>query len=369
MFVRMLIIQSLLLSVLLAPAMVCAEDGAQKTKFITDLSSAKADRKRAEHESKQVIKAKTIELSPLAKAAKDGKLSDLFKLIQGGTDVNAKDGEGKTALHYAAASGQLGAAQVLLENGALVDTPSSKGLTPLLTASRLRDVAMVELFADKGANVNVQDELGSTPLIFAASEGDLVLSRVLLRHGAQIDAKDKDGYTALMFAVLNDDAALVSELASAGANKDLISMSGKRAQDMVKQDGTVESLGIFEIKRESEADDASTEIDEDSGEDNDYTHQRRKLTRLRARRPEGLFTHGSKGLMMRSAHTEVRNVGSVTAENIQVFVVLPGGARVKMTGPSSLMRNAEAIYTADQETQMTREGRLRVEMSCDNCRR
>ncbi|MCB0345297.1 MAG: ankyrin repeat domain-containing protein [Bdellovibrionales bacterium] len=366
---RIVLISSFLVTALLVPVQLRAENSNSKSKFITDLDSAKAERRHAEREAERTKQQKKVELSELSQAAKSGKLSELVTLIGKGVDVNYVDGQGKTALHYAAASGQLGAAQVLLENKALVDTKTKEGLTPLLIAARARDVAMVELFADRGANVNVQDELGSTPLIFAASEGDSVLARVLLRHGSQIDAKDKNGYTALMFAVLNDDAALVSELVRSGANKDLMSMTGKRAQDLVKVDGSVADLGYFEVKEAAPSSAAEPEASQIDDAQDDSRSESSQLTRLRARRPEGVFINSSNGLKLKSAHAEVRNVGSVKADNIQVYLILPGGVRVKMSGPSTLRRNAEAIYVLEQDTQMTREGRLRVDLLCDNCRR
>jgi ankyrin repeat protein len=60
-------------------------------------------------------------------------------LLSHGADVNARDGEGKTPLHFASQQGQLQAVEWLLKNGADVNAKDNKGVTPLsLTKIRNR---------------------------------------------------------------------------------------------------------------------------------------------------------------------------------------------------------------------------------------
>ena len=60
-------------------------------------------------------------------------------LLSHGAKVNAKDGEGKTALHFAAQQGTFQAVEWLLKNGAAVNAKDNKGVTPLsLTKFRNR---------------------------------------------------------------------------------------------------------------------------------------------------------------------------------------------------------------------------------------
>eukprot|EP00854_Cymbomonas_tetramitiformis_P001162 gene1162-1733_t len=60
----------------------------------------------------------TCGLTPLHEAAKKGDLQAISDLIQGGHDVNVKDGEGDTPLHVAAAHGQAKAVERLRSFGA-----------------------------------------------------------------------------------------------------------------------------------------------------------------------------------------------------------------------------------------------------------
>lgn len=60
-------------------------------------------------------------LPKLHVAAIEGEVDDVKKLLASGSDVNEKDGQGYTALHYACGEGERRCAEALLEKGANVN--------------------------------------------------------------------------------------------------------------------------------------------------------------------------------------------------------------------------------------------------------
>lgn len=97
-------------------------------------------------------------------ALQAGASAELIKrLLDAGADIEARDCEGQTALHYAA-------------------VVSARG--------------QIELLLSAGAETNATDEDGNTPLMLAVAHGDISNTERLIAAGADIEARDKDGYTA-----------------------------------------------------------------------------------------------------------------------------------------------------------------------------
>jgi ankyrin repeat protein len=62
--------------------------------------------------------------------ASEGHCEVAAKLIALGTDVNAEDNNGQTALFYSAREGQKGICELLLQHGANVNKQDKRHLTP-----------------------------------------------------------------------------------------------------------------------------------------------------------------------------------------------------------------------------------------------
>ena len=67
--------------------------------------------------------------------AERGDAAALSKVLANGTDANAKDADGTTALHWAARADELDAVQALLAAGADAATQDRYGVTPLQLAA------------------------------------------------------------------------------------------------------------------------------------------------------------------------------------------------------------------------------------------
>ncbi len=93
--------------------------------------------------------------APVADAAMSGELAAVKTLLQQGRDVNAAQGDGMTALHWAAMKNDAELAQMLVYAGANVKaTTRLGGNTPLVIAARNGNAPVVEVLLKAGADAN-----------------------------------------------------------------------------------------------------------------------------------------------------------------------------------------------------------------------
>src|SRR5215831_11420106 len=104
----------------------------------------------------------------LVDAAKSGNKDVLRSLLQKGTNVNAADADGTTALHWASYHDDLEAADLLIRAGAKVNAVTDLGATALWAASQNGSSAMVRRLLEAGANPNRALLSGETPVMVAA---------------------------------------------------------------------------------------------------------------------------------------------------------------------------------------------------------
>ncbi len=141
-------------------------------------------------------------------------------LVRQGDDVNAAQGDGMTALHWAATHGDAELAEVLLYAGANVRATSRLGrYTPLHVASETGAAAVVRLLLARGADATAATSTGATALMLAARSGQVEAVTALLDARADVNAVEAThGQTALMFAAAADRAEVVRLLLSRGAH-------------------------------------------------------------------------------------------------------------------------------------------------------
>jgi ankyrin repeat protein len=137
-------------------------------------------------------------------AARDGDVAGVQAQLAGGADVNAAQGDGMTALHWAAERGHAAVADLLLSSGAAVEAKTRIGsYTPLHLASRSGHGSIAIALLDAGADPHATTTgSGVTPLHLAAAamDGAEVVTE-LLRRGADVNAREESsGQTPLMFA-------------------------------------------------------------------------------------------------------------------------------------------------------------------------
>ena len=114
-------------------------------------------------------------------------LWDIFsieKLLNEGTDINARASNGTTALMGAAYAGYPRTTEYLILRGAQIDAQSTDGLTALHYAAGAGYTEIVGKLLDAGADPNAKSADGTTPLMRAARAGREETAKRLLAGGA-----------------------------------------------------------------------------------------------------------------------------------------------------------------------------------------
>lgn len=155
---------------------------------------------------------------PLVEAAKRADTDAVRALLEQGADVDAAEGDGTTALHWASYRDDLEGADLLIRAGADVNVANDLGATPLWAAAENGSAAMVKKLLDAGANPNAALLLGETVVMTAARSGDPEVVEMLLARGADVNARGARGQTALMWATSQRHADVVEVLLAHGAD-------------------------------------------------------------------------------------------------------------------------------------------------------
>jgi ankyrin repeat protein len=155
----------------------------------------------------------------LIEAVRSKDVQSVRALLKGRADVNAPQGDGTTALHWAAHGDDLAIADVLIRAGARPGVANDVGATPLHLACTNRSAPMVERLLGAGANARAKLLNGETVLMTCARAGAAKAVKALLMHGADVNARESaHDQTALMWAVAQTHADVVRLLVETGAD-------------------------------------------------------------------------------------------------------------------------------------------------------
>ena len=145
-----------------------------------------------------------VAIARVADAAMRGDVAAVRTLLQQGADVNAPQGDGMTALHWAAEQRRPGAGgDCCSTRGA--QTGGGDAHRPLHAAARRRQgrpcAPSCGCSSTRSADVNAMTTTGAAPLHFAAASGSAEAIALLLDAGADVNAREPQwGQTPLMFA-------------------------------------------------------------------------------------------------------------------------------------------------------------------------
>lgn len=187
------------------------------------------------------------------------------------SDVNLRDSQRITALHWASINGHFMFVKRLLALGAEIDTKGGElDATPLMWAARNGHTPVVHLLLQHGSDptltdsqsfnvlhlavhssspfliayllftssetinnsVDTPDQQGHTSLAWACYQGDAISVELLLKAGASPTRTDDAGLTPLHWAVTKGNAACIKRIVEAGAELEARDDQGKTARDM-----------------------------------------------------------------------------------------------------------------------------------------
>jgi len=155
---------------------------------------------------------------PLVEAAKAADWGEVKRLLESSAEVNATQGDGSTALHWASYWDVVEIASLLVDAGAEVNAANELGATPLWSASLNASVGMTRLLLEAGADPDRALVNGETALMTASRTGNPEVVRLLLEAGADPNVTATRGQTPLMWAVSQRHSAVVEVLLEHGAD-------------------------------------------------------------------------------------------------------------------------------------------------------
>jgi len=160
-------------------------------------------------------------------ACKDSGNVEVLQLLHSkGGDLDAADGSGYTALHYAVEFDLVDSVEYLMANGAKANIAANDGATPLFSA--LLNADMTSTLAKRGANVKVTLKNGATLLHAAAEAGNLDVVKFYISQNLDLNAADMSGRTPLMYACEGQRCPLevIKFLVSRGAKTEVFAKDG-----------------------------------------------------------------------------------------------------------------------------------------------
>lgn len=153
------------------------------------------------------------------KAAQNGNLAAVKRMVESGIDVNSREGYGRTALMFAAENGHLDVMKYLIGKGAAVNQNSLDcDMYPIHFALSGRHEDAALLLMEKGADIKVRDCNGRTVLMYTGYGCSINAAKRLVKSGADINAVDNEGSNVFIHAASCGCIKLMEYLLSLGVN-------------------------------------------------------------------------------------------------------------------------------------------------------
>lgn len=168
---------------------------------------------------------------PLHAAAQQDNADRISQLLSTGSNIEARDQSGSTALLVAARANSINAAKVLIDAGADVNAKDNIQDSAYLYSGARGHLDILNMTLAHGADLNSTNRYGGTALIPAAERGHVTTVQTLVDAGVAVDHVNNLGWTALLEAIILGDGGkqhqqIVDILLEAGADPNLADRDG-----------------------------------------------------------------------------------------------------------------------------------------------
>jgi ankyrin repeat protein len=140
-------------------------------------------------------------------------------LLRQQVDINARQPDGATALHWAVHWEDVETTELLIRAGAKVNAVNHLGVAPLTMAAASGNAALIDKLLAAGADAKAALLSGETALMLVARAGSVEGAKALIAKGANVNAAESTrGQTALMWAAANRHPEVTAVLLQHGAD-------------------------------------------------------------------------------------------------------------------------------------------------------
>ncbi|KAG6613418.1 uncharacterized protein IUM83_04519 [Phytophthora cinnamomi] len=117
-------------------------------------------------------------------------------VLRFGADVNARNQDGYSALHYAANGDAFDVARFLLDSDADANAQDQHGKTPLHHCIHEGSLLVANLLVARGADIDMKDENGETPLTLCFKRRSMNMLQIVLNHHHMVATAQRQDFAA-----------------------------------------------------------------------------------------------------------------------------------------------------------------------------
>jgi ankyrin repeat protein len=161
-------------------------------------------------------------LHKVIESSKEDKYLVLKKMIDMGADLNIRDSNGWTALHYSAQYGDFEAVTILIQSKAEIDAYSNNHRTALHLAANKNFPKIVKFLLENGSDPNFKDHLGCPPSHLASKSGNTECLKILLKFNAKLYEEDFRKWNILHYAAFHGHHRTVRYICKYDADFDVL---------------------------------------------------------------------------------------------------------------------------------------------------